>query len=93
MGAEIALRHGAADWVPARFTIDMVRIAPFAPARIETHVVRAGPRMALVDRSYLPPPVQKDVARDACRLSIPCLSSARSLDLGHVLQLPREVSA
>jgi|TARA_Y100000815_G_scaffold275767_1_gene317130 hypothetical protein len=53
MGAEIALRHGAADWVPARFTIDMVRIAPFAPARIETHVVRAGPRMALVEATMM----------------------------------------
>lgn len=53
MGAQIADRHGAADMVPARFTIDMFRLAAFAPARIDTHVIRAGSRMALVEATMI----------------------------------------
>ena len=70
------------------------RVAPGAAA--DARLVAPWPppsRTAPGTRSCFPSPVQKDVARDACRLSIPCLSSSRSLDLGHVLQLPREVSA
>lgn len=53
MGTHIADRHGAADMVPARFTIDMFRLAPFAPARINTHVIRTGRRMALVEATMV----------------------------------------
>ena len=84
-------------YATAIFELYEKRMLPGSPA--PRRCLRLGaprpppPRMTLDDRSHLPPPVQKDVARDACRLSIPCLSSSRSLDLGHVLQLPREVSA
>lgn len=37
-------RFGSPDFVPVRFTIDMLRLAPCTPLRIETEVVRSGKR-------------------------------------------------
>lgn len=49
MGTVVADRHGCEGMVPARFTIDMFRLAPFGAVSITTKVVREGPRIVLVE--------------------------------------------
>lgn len=43
---------GAPDLVPVRFTVDMLRLIPSAPLRIETEIVRSG-RRAMFTRAQL----------------------------------------
>jgi hypothetical protein len=49
IGQEIERLHGEAGMIPARFNVDMHRLARFAPVRIETRVVRDGGRLRLVE--------------------------------------------
>lgn len=49
IGYEIDRLHGAPGMVPARFNVDMHRLPPFAPIRVETKVLRDGGRLRLVE--------------------------------------------
>lgn len=49
LGFEIERLHGAPGFVPARLTVDMFRLAPFAPAEIQTRLVRESGRLRLAE--------------------------------------------
>lgn len=49
IGYEIDRLHGGAGMVPARFNVDMHRLAPFGPVRVETSVVRDGGRLRMIE--------------------------------------------
>lgn len=53
IGAEMERRHGQPGMVPARFNVDMFRLAPFAPLEIETRVLRKGSRLQLVEATLI----------------------------------------
>ncbi|WP_242124136.1 acyl-CoA thioesterase domain-containing protein [Sphingobium sp. Sx8-8] len=49
LGYEMERLHGVPGFVPARLSVDMHSLAPFAPVRIETKLVREGNRLRLVE--------------------------------------------
>ncbi|MBC2667753.1 acyl-CoA thioesterase domain-containing protein [Novosphingobium piscinae] len=49
MGHEVWSRHGDDDWIPARFHVDMHRLAPARPVAIRTEVIREGRRLRLIE--------------------------------------------
>lgn len=49
IGHEIGRVHGASGMMPSRFNVDMHRLPPFAPVRVETRLVRDGGRLRLVE--------------------------------------------
>lgn len=53
IGAVVEVRHGSADFLPARLTVDMFRLPRFDPVTIETDVVRDGGRLRLVSARFV----------------------------------------
>ena len=50
LAREIERLHGAADFVPARLTVDLYRLPDLSPARLTTTAVREGGRIKVIDR-------------------------------------------
>jgi hypothetical protein len=53
LGAELERRHGAADWQPARLTVDMLRQPGLEPLEVTTRVVRDGKRLRLAEADFV----------------------------------------
>ncbi len=66
LGHAIEQRHGAADFLPARLTVDLYRLPGFAPVTIETRVVREGGRIKVIDAEFFSDGVSH--ARATCQL-------------------------
>jgi acyl-CoA thioesterase len=49
LGAEIERRHGSADYMPARLTVDMYRLPDLSPITVETRMIRDGKRIKVVE--------------------------------------------
>jgi len=49
---EIETRHGDPAFHPARLTVDLFRMPPFAPAEVRSSVVRDGNRIRVVDAEF-----------------------------------------
>lgn len=53
LGQEIERRHGGADYLPARLTVDMYRLPEIqAPCEVTTRVVRDGKRIKVIDAEF-----------------------------------------
>ena len=63
---EIEQRHGAADFVPARLTVDMFRLPKLVPIEIKTKLVRDGLRIKVVEAEFFSGGVS--MARASCQL-------------------------
>src|SRR6202167_601645 len=59
-------RHGSADFVPARLTVDMFRLPNFAAIEVTTRVIRDGLRIRLVEAEFFSGGVA--MARASCQL-------------------------
>jgi hypothetical protein len=66
LAAEIERRHGGADLVPARLTVDMYRLPDFSPAEVTTRLVRDGRRIKVVDAEFMSGGVSQ--GRATCQL-------------------------
>jgi acyl-CoA thioesterase len=53
LGFELERVFGEVDLVPARFTVDLLRLAPCAPVRIATRTLRWGGRLKMVDAEFI----------------------------------------
>jgi hypothetical protein len=53
LAREIEVKHGQADFMPARLTVDMYRLPDFSAAEVTTRVVRDGNRIRVVDAEYV----------------------------------------
>src|SRR3982075_358427 len=58
--------HGAADFVPARLTVDMFRLPTLAPIEVKTKLVRDGLRIKVVEADFFSGGV--NMARASCQL-------------------------
>jgi len=65
IGFEHERLHGGAAWMPVRLTVDMYRLADFAPITAVTRVVRGGRRIKIVDCELLSG--GRSVARGTCQ--------------------------
>jgi len=65
LGFELERVFGEEGFVPARFTVDLFRLAPSAPVRIETRAVRLGGRLKVADAEFICGDVM--VARATCQ--------------------------
>jgi hypothetical protein len=63
---EIEQRHGAADFVPARLTVDMFRLPRLVPIEVKTKLVRDGLRIKVVEAEFFSGGVC--MARASCQL-------------------------
>lgn len=52
LGQEIERRHGSADYIPARLTVDMYRLPDFSPVEVKTNVIRDGKRIKVIDAEF-----------------------------------------
>lgn len=52
LGQEIERRHGGADFMPARLTVDMYRLPDFSPVDVQTRIVRDGKRIKVIDAEF-----------------------------------------
>ena len=50
---EIESRHGEAEFVPARLTVDMYRLPGFDPIEVTTRPVREGQRIKVIDADFI----------------------------------------
>jgi hypothetical protein len=66
LGAEIERAHGAADFTPARLTVDMYRLPDLSPIEVTTRVVREGRRIKVVDAEFFS--AGQSMARATCQL-------------------------
>ncbi|MET0183366.1 MAG: acyl-CoA thioesterase domain-containing protein [Caulobacterales bacterium] len=66
LAREIERAHGAANFTPARLTVDLFRMPSLAPATVETRLVRDGARIKLVEADFLSGGVLS--ARATCQL-------------------------
>ncbi|MDO7841762.1 thioesterase family protein [Sphingomonas immobilis] len=69
LGYEIERLHGADTLVPARLTVDMYRLAPFASLQIRSRVIRDGRRLRLVEADLIAN--GEAVARASCQFLAP----------------------
>lgn len=53
VGDHASRAHGAEDYLPARFTIDMIRLAPFDTVSVETTLLHESRRLRLVEASLV----------------------------------------
>lgn len=65
LGFELERVFGEDGFVPVRFTVDLFRLAPSAPVRIETRAVRLGGRLKVADAEFICDGVV--VARASCQ--------------------------
>lgn len=66
LGHVIERDHLGEGWIPARFGVDMVRMAPSAPLTVQTQVLHEGGRIKLVEASLVHD--GKLCARATCQL-------------------------
>jgi hypothetical protein len=66
LGFAIEQRHGGADFVPARLTVDMFRLPTMAPVEVTTKLIRDGLRIKVVEAEFLSGGVR--MARASCQL-------------------------
>jgi hypothetical protein len=66
LGFAIEQAHGAADFIPARLTVDMYKLPDLSPIEITTRVVREGRRIKVVDAEFVSGGVS--MARATCQL-------------------------
>lgn len=66
LGREIERRHGAADFIPARLTVDLYRLPDLSPVEVTTRVVREGGRIKVIDAEFFSDGVS--MARATCQL-------------------------
>jgi len=66
LGAEIERLHGAAEYMPARLTVDMYRLPDFSPVEVTTRVVRDGRRIKVIDAEFFS--AGRSMARATCQL-------------------------
>jgi hypothetical protein len=69
LGAEIERRHGSAELVPARLSVDLFRLARLKPVEVSTSVIRDGGRLRLVEATLLIDGVEH--ARAQCQMLRP----------------------
>ncbi|MEO8723902.1 MAG: hypothetical protein ABI395_10350 [Sphingobium sp.] len=69
IGYEIDRLYGADGLIPARFNVDLHRLAPFGPVRVETNLLRDGGRLRLVEAIVYIGDVE--YARGQCQLLRP----------------------
>ncbi|MFN3522441.1 MAG: acyl-CoA thioesterase domain-containing protein [Phenylobacterium sp.] len=65
LGHVLEERHGDADFIPARLTVDMYRLPDFSPVEVSTRVVREGGRIRVVDAEWISGGVSQ--ARATCQ--------------------------
>ncbi len=53
LGAEIERRHGDAQFMPARLTVDMYRLPDLSPVEVVTRIVRDGRRIKVIDAEFV----------------------------------------
>jgi hypothetical protein len=68
LGFELERLHGGDEWMPARLTVDMYRLADFSPITAVTRVVRGGKRVKVVDCELISG--ARSVARGTCQFLI-----------------------
>ena len=66
LASAIEERHGAPDFMPARFTIDMYRLPDLSAAEVAVRSIREGNRLKVVDAEYIVGGVS--MARATCQL-------------------------
>ena len=66
LAAEIERAHGAADFVPARLTVDMYRLPDLSAVEVTTRLVRDGRRIKVVDAEFFS--AGTSMARATCQL-------------------------
>jgi hypothetical protein len=66
LGQEIERRHGGADYLPARLTVDMYRLPDLSPVEVTTRLVRDGKRIKVVDAEFFSNGAS--MARATCQL-------------------------
>jgi hypothetical protein len=66
LGREIERRHGEAQFMPARLTVDMYRLPDLSPAEVVTRVVRDGKRIKVIDAEFISGGTS--MARATCQL-------------------------
>lgn len=69
LGRTLDREHGEPGLLPARLTVDMHSMAPFAPVRIETREVRSGRRLRLAEAVLLVD--GREYARATCQFLRP----------------------
>lgn len=74
IGHELWSRHGDEGWMPARFHVDMHRLAPARPVAIRTEVIRDGRRLRLVEARMMID--GEEYARAQCQLIRPAANPA-----------------
>jgi hypothetical protein len=65
LGFVLEQRHGDAEFIPARMTVDMYRLPGFDPIEVKTQVVREGGRIRVVDAEFISGGVS--MARASCQ--------------------------
>src|SRR5689334_23417008 len=53
LGAEIEKRHGSAEYMPARLTVDMYKLPDLSPVEVVTRVVKDGYRIKVIDAEFI----------------------------------------
>jgi hypothetical protein len=66
LGREIERRHGSADYIPARLTVDMYRLPDLSAAEVVTRIVRDGKRIKVIDAEFIS--AGTSMARATCQL-------------------------
>ena len=66
LAGEIEARHGGADYMPARLTVDMYRLPDLSPLTVTTRLVRDGYRIKVIEAELIS--AGASVARASCQL-------------------------
>jgi hypothetical protein len=53
LGAEIERRHGSAEYMPARLTVDMYKLPDLSPVEVVTRTVKDGYRIKVIDAEFI----------------------------------------
>ena len=63
---EMEQKHGSADFMPVRLTVDMYQLPDMSPVEVTTRVIRAGNRIRVIDAEFISG--GKSVARATCQM-------------------------
>jgi hypothetical protein len=66
LGSEIERRHGTAEYMPARLTVDMYKLPDLSPVEVVTRVVKDGYRIKVIDAEFISAGVS--AGRATCQL-------------------------
>ncbi len=53
LGAEIERRHGSAEYMPSRLTVDMYKLPDLSPVEVVTRIVKDGYRIKVIDAEFI----------------------------------------